>query len=135
MGCGNGALILAVAPRRRPDGHVVGLDLSQPMLAEAHRRSEAAGLRNTTFEHGDAQIHPLPDGGFDALMSRFGVMFFADPAAAFANLTRSLRPGGRLVVACSPNRPQPASDPHPARHLVAPSPATWQQKGRVIVVG
>jgi SAM-dependent methyltransferase len=100
VGCGSGALTLAVAPQVVPDGAVVGLDLSRPMLSEAQRRVAAAGLDNVTLEHGDAQVHPLPDASFDVVMSRFGVMFFTEPAAAFANLVRSLRPGGRLVFAC-----------------------------------
>jgi SAM-dependent methyltransferase len=58
------------------------------------------------FEQGDAQVHPLPAGGFDVAVSRFGVMFFADPVAAFANVARALAPGGRLAFAC----PQAAAD-------------------------
>lgn len=100
VGCGNGALALAIGPRVAPDGDVTGLDLSGPMLAVARRRAEEAGLDNVAFEKGDAQVHPLPEAGFDAVVSRFGVMFFDDPTAAFANLRRALRPGGRLVVAC-----------------------------------
>jgi SAM-dependent methyltransferase len=100
VGCGNGALALAVAPQVAPAGDVVGLDLSRPMLAEARRRADAAGLGNTRFDHGDAQVHPVPEAAFDVVMSRFGVMFFADPAAAFANLAHALRPGGRLVFGC-----------------------------------
>ena len=96
VGCGNGALALAVAPRV---GEVVGLDISGPMLDCARRRAVDAGLANVTFEKGDAQVHPLPEGGFDAAMSRFGVMFFEDPAAAFANIGQGLRPGGRMVFA------------------------------------
>lgn len=97
VGCGNGALCLAIAPRV---AEVVGLDVSGPMLANAARRVAEAGLGNVAFEKGDAQVHPLPDASFDAAVSRFGVMFFDDPAAAFANIARMLRPGGRLVFAC-----------------------------------
>jgi SAM-dependent methyltransferase len=100
VGCGNGALSLAVAPRVAPSGSVCGLDLSGPMLAVARRRAEDAGLDNVSFEQGDAQEHPLPEATFDATTSRFGVMFFEDPVAAFANLGRALRPDGRLVFAC-----------------------------------
>jgi SAM-dependent methyltransferase len=70
------------------------------MLAMATTRARAAGLENVRFERGDAQVHALPDAGFDAVVSRFGVMFFDDPHAAFANLARSLRSGGRVVFAC-----------------------------------
>ncbi|HEX9969679.1 MAG TPA: methyltransferase domain-containing protein [Acidimicrobiales bacterium] len=97
IGCGNGALSLALAPAV---GSVVGLDISGPMLAKAAERAEAAGLANVRFEKGDAQVHELPAGSFDAAVSRFGVMFFEDPVAAFANIGRMLRSGGRLVFAC-----------------------------------
>ena len=100
VGCGNGALALAVAPRVDPDGSVLGLDLSGPMLANARRRAADAGLANIAFEHGDAQVVALAEASFDAAVSRFGVMFFEDPVAAFANIGRALRPGGRLVFAC-----------------------------------
>jgi SAM-dependent methyltransferase len=100
VGCGNGALSLAIGSRVAPEGSVLGLDISGPMLAVATRRARAAGQGNVIFERGDAQVHDLPDGEFDAVVSRFGVMFFDDPHAAFANLARALRPGGRLVFAC-----------------------------------
>jgi SAM-dependent methyltransferase len=76
------------------------LDISGPMLAMAISRARSAGLENVRFERGDAQVHGLPGAGFDTVVSRFGVMFFDDPHAAFANLARSLRSGGRVVVAC-----------------------------------
>jgi SAM-dependent methyltransferase len=93
-------LSLAIGPLVAPDGSVLGLDVSGPMLAMAITRARAAGLENVRFERGDAQVHALPDAGFDALVSRFGVMFFDDPHVAFANLARSLRSGGRVVFAC-----------------------------------
>lgn len=73
------------------------MDISAEMLEEARRRSAAEGLRNAMFEQGDAQFHGFPTGSFDLCISRFGVMFFADPAAAFANIGRAMRPGARLV--------------------------------------
>lgn len=97
VGCGNGALSLALGPVVES---VVGLDISGPMLTTAASRAASAGLSNVTFEKGDAQVHDLPDASFDAAVSRFGVMFFEDPAAAFANIRRMVRPGGRLVFAC-----------------------------------
>jgi len=100
VGCGNGALSLAIGPLVAPDGSVVGLDISGPMLAMATARARVADLENVHFEQGDAQVHRLPDAGFDAIVSRFGVMFFDDPDAAFANLARSMRSGGRVVFAC-----------------------------------
>ncbi|MER7129368.1 class I SAM-dependent methyltransferase [Streptosporangium saharense] len=97
VGCGNGRLT-RLAAGRAVRGHAVGVDLSAPMLGRARAGAEAEGLANVTFEQGDAQVHPLAPGGFDVAVSRFGIMFFADPVAAFANLGRALRPGGRLAM-------------------------------------
>jgi SAM-dependent methyltransferase len=100
MGCGNGALSLAISSVVASGGSVLGLDISGPMLAAAAGRAERSGRDNVTFERGDAQVHPLPDAAFDAVVSRFEVMFFDDPAAAFVNLARTLRRGGRIVFTC-----------------------------------
>ena len=100
VGCGNGGVALELARRVGPTGAVVGVDLSGPMLAVGRRRAEEAGLPNATFEQADAQTHAFEAGAFDAVTSRFGVMFFDDPVAAFANLHRAVRPGGRLAVLC-----------------------------------
>jgi SAM-dependent methyltransferase len=100
VGCGNGALSLAIAPLVAPAGFVVGLDISAPMLEVAAQRAHAGRVSNAIFEHGDAQTYQLEEGAFDAMVSRFGVMFFDDPDAAFANLARSLRRGGRIVFTC-----------------------------------
>jgi SAM-dependent methyltransferase len=100
VGCGNGGLALAIAERVGPEGEVVGLDLSAPMLGAARSRAEAAGARNVTFIEGDAQRYALEAGSFDRVVSRFGVMFFDDPVAAFANLRRVLNDSGRLTFAC-----------------------------------
>ena len=99
VGCGCGATTLAAARVIAP-GQAVGLDLSGPRLARARATAEAAGLPNTAFEQGDAQVHPLGPARFDAVISRFGTMFFADPVAAFANIRSATRPGGRLVFVC-----------------------------------
>jgi SAM-dependent methyltransferase len=95
IGCGNGQLTRLAAARARS---ALGVDLSGPMLATA--RARAAEVPNVTFEQGDVQVHPFPDGAFDLAVSRFGVMFFADPVAAFANVRRALSPGGRLAFLC-----------------------------------
>jgi SAM-dependent methyltransferase len=100
VGCGNGALSLAIAPQVAPSGFALGLDISGPMLEAARQRAHAARLSNAIFEHGDAQTYQLEAAAFDAMVSRFGVMFFDDPDAAFANLARSLRRGGRIVFTC-----------------------------------
>ena len=97
VGCGAGRSSSAAA-RAAVDGHVVGLDLSAPLLALARRRAEAAGLTNVTFVQGDAQVHPFQPAAFDVVLSRFGVMFFGNPSAAFANIARAVRPGGRLAM-------------------------------------
>jgi SAM-dependent methyltransferase len=99
IGCGCGATTLAAALAVAPSGKAHGLDLSAPMLAVARRRAEALGLTNVSLIQADAQTHELSAGSFDAAISRFGTMFFADPEAAFANLARALLPGGRLCIA------------------------------------
>ena len=99
VGCGCGGTTLAAARLVAP-GQATGLDLSGPMLARARSGAEAAGLSNAVFQQGDAQVHELEPGTFGTVISRFGVMFFADPVAAFANIRSATRPGGRLVFAC-----------------------------------
>jgi SAM-dependent methyltransferase len=95
VGCGNGATTLEAARRVGPRGTVVGLDPSGPMLAVAKER--AAQLDNVEFIRADAQVHDFSGGNFDVLVSRFGLMFFVDPYAAFANMARALHSGGRMV--------------------------------------
>lgn len=99
VGCGCGDTSLELARRVGPEGEVLGLDISGPMLEVGRRRAAEAGAEGLEFRQADAQTAALP-GGRDAVFSRFGVMFFSDPAAAFANLRRSLRPGGRLAFVC-----------------------------------
>ena len=100
VGCGTGATLLRLAAAVGTDGHVLGCDVSAPMLALARQRISAAGVRNVELVQADAQSHEFAENAFDLLVSRFGVMFFADPRAAFANLRRALRPGGRLAFVC-----------------------------------
>lgn len=100
IGCGCGQTSLELASEVGPDGAVLGADISAPMLAIARRRAAEAGLANVRFIEADAQTHPFAPGGVDAVFSRFGVMFFADPPAAFANIHRAVRPGGRLGFVC-----------------------------------
>jgi len=100
VGCGNGALGRAAARR---GATVTGVDISAPMLARARARAAAEDL-TVDYLEADAQVQPFA-GGFDAVVSRFGVMFFADPTAAFANLARALEPGGRLAFACWQGQP------------------------------
>jgi SAM-dependent methyltransferase len=100
VGCGCGGTTLEIARRVAPGGRALGLDISRPMLARARARAASAGAPGAAFVEADAQTVPLEAGAFDAVFSRFGVMFFADPVAAFANLRRALRPGGRLTFVC-----------------------------------
>lgn len=100
IGCGCGDATLELARRAGPSGSVTGLDVSAPMLGAAQRRAAAEGLGNATFERADAQVHAFAAASYDALFSRFGVMFFTDPRLAFTNLRGALRPGGRLAFAC-----------------------------------
>jgi SAM-dependent methyltransferase len=96
VGCGSG-LTSRDAARRAGDGHVLGVDLSSPMLELARRLADREGVSNVTFEQCDAQVHPFPDAHFDVVLSRSGLMFFGDFRVAFTNLARALRPGGRLT--------------------------------------
>jgi SAM-dependent methyltransferase len=99
IGCGNGLTSRDAARAAGEQGEVLGVDLSGPMLARAAQLAKDEGLGNVRFEQGDAQVYPFPQDAFDAVMSRFGVMFFADPVAAFTNIASAVRPGGRLVMA------------------------------------
>jgi SAM-dependent methyltransferase len=98
VGCGAGATTVAFAQKVGPSGHVMGIDISGPMLARA-RENLPAGL-SAEFVLADATIYPFEPARFDLLASRFGVMFFADPARSFANLHKAMRPSGRLAFAC-----------------------------------
>ena len=100
IGCGNGDTAVAAGRAVGHDGSVLGVDLSEDMLGVARARVAAAGLTNTTFVAADATTFAPDEAGFDLAVSRFGVMFFDDPVAAFTNIRRLLAPGGRLVFAC-----------------------------------
>ncbi|MQA77284.1 MAG: methyltransferase domain-containing protein [Streptosporangiales bacterium] len=97
VGCGTGESTREAA-RAAIGGSALGVDLSVPLLDHARRLTEEEGLRNVAYEQADVQVHRFPPGAFDLCISRFGVMFFADPVAAFTNIARALRPGARLVV-------------------------------------
>ena len=98
MGCGTGASSIALAERVGPSGQVLGVDVSAPMLARAAERLPAGAP--VKFVHADATTYQFEPADFDLLFSRFGVMFFAEPARAFANLRTALKPSGRLAFAC-----------------------------------
>jgi SAM-dependent methyltransferase len=97
IGCGTGQTTRAAA-RLAATGSALGVDIAEAMIARARALAAAEGQHNVHFEHGDAQIHELASQYFDLAMSRYGTMFFRDPIAAFRNVGRALRPGGRLVM-------------------------------------
>jgi SAM-dependent methyltransferase len=141
IGCGGGETARDLARAVAPDGTVVGIDLSAAVLAFARRTAQ--GCERIRFVQADAQAYPFEPASFDAAFSRFGVMFFADPTAAFINIRRSLKPNGRLAFVCwraleenpldiLPLRaasaylpPQPAHDPD------APGPFAFANPDRV----
>jgi SAM-dependent methyltransferase len=98
VGCGCGATTIALAPKVGTTGHVLGIDISAAMLARA-RQVTPAGLP-VDFVLADATVYPFDPASFDLLVSRFGVMFFSEPALSFANMRKALRPSGRLAFAC-----------------------------------
>jgi SAM-dependent methyltransferase len=100
IGCGTGTTTVQLATSVAPGGSVEGLDISPSMVAAAQQRAESAGVGNASFTVADAQAHPFEAGAYDLVFSRFGVMFFSDPVAAFTNMRSALRPGGRLVFSC-----------------------------------
>ena len=100
IGCGTGATTRDFAQAVGPDGSVLGLDISNSMLAQARTSAAAQGLTNASFTCADAQTSPLDAARYNHIVSRFGVMFFADPVAAFTNLYSSLATGGQLTMAC-----------------------------------
>jgi SAM-dependent methyltransferase len=97
IGCGTG-LTTREAARAAAPGRVLGVDVSERMLERARQLTAAERLDNVSYELGDAQVHRFDAAGFDVAISRFGTMFFADPATAFGNIATALRPGGRLVL-------------------------------------
>jgi SAM-dependent methyltransferase len=139
IGCGCGETTLELARRVGGGGRVLAADISAPMLAIAEQRARAEGLAQARFIQADAQTHPFDPA--DGAFSRFGVMFFADPVAAFANIRRALAPSGRLAFVCWQAlgrngwinvaasaigpllpAPLPASDPH------APGPFAFAER-------
>jgi SAM-dependent methyltransferase len=99
IGCGCGDTTI-LAARATPSGHALGADLSRIQVAEARRLAASAGVPNARFEVADVQVHPFQAGIFDVVLSNFGAMFFDNPAAAFGNVRKALRHGGRLAFLC-----------------------------------
>lgn len=97
IGCGAGVSSRAAA-LVASSGTVLGIDASGPLVKRAQERSRAEGVTNTTFEHGDVHVFPFQPTSFDVAISRLGAMYFHEPVAAFTNVARSLRAGGRLAL-------------------------------------
>jgi SAM-dependent methyltransferase len=98
IGCGCGATALALASYIGPTGHVLGVDISEPMLARA--RDLTPDGAPVDFVQADATVYPFPPAAFDRLVSRFGVMFFAQPEISFSNMRKALKAGGGVTFAC-----------------------------------
>src|ERR1700676_1880155 len=126
VGCGCGATTVAFAQKVGPGGHVLGVDVSAPMLARA-RQIAPTGLP-VDFVLADATVYPFVSASFDLLVSRFGVMFFADPALSFANLRKALRPSGRLTFACW-------RDPRDNPFFMAPLQAVYKHAPKLPQLG
>jgi ubiquinone/menaquinone biosynthesis C-methylase UbiE len=118
--------ILLVAEKIAPGGRVLGIDVSGPMLERA-RQIAPAGLP-VDFVLADATIHPFDPAGFDLLVSRFGVMFFAEPVRSFTNLRKALKPRGRLALACW-------REPRENPFFMAPLQAVYKHAPRLPQVG
>ncbi|MEM7171651.1 MAG: methyltransferase domain-containing protein [Pseudomonadota bacterium] len=99
VGCGTGAFTMALGHQVGASGQVLGLDIAAPLLERAEQRRQAAGMDQLCYRQADAQTHSFDGRSLDLIASRFGVMFFDDPVAAFANMRQALRPGGRLYFA------------------------------------
>ncbi|WP_031372946.1 class I SAM-dependent methyltransferase [Lysobacter antibioticus] len=99
IGCGAGATSFELVRAVGSGGRVVGVDVSEPLVGRAQERAQALGLP-VEFRLADASRPLFAPHSFDLLYSRFGVMFFDDPVAAFAELRKTLKPGGRLAFAC-----------------------------------
>src|SRR6516164_6069134 len=133
IGCGTGALTLPLAAAVGETGRVVAIDISEPMLGLARQRVAERDLHNVTLQLGDAQVFAFEKAAFDLATSRMGVMFFADPAAAFRNIGGALKPGARLVFACwaplEENRHWLISYEIALRHLGPPAPPPVHEPG------
>ena len=121
VGCGTGTTLLRLAEAVGPAGRVLGVDISEQQLTLARERIAVVVQAQVMLD--DAATHDFPPGAFDLVFTRFGVMFFADPIAAFTNIRRALKPGGRLALAVfrpGPENPWATASIAAIRHLVPP---------------
>jgi SAM-dependent methyltransferase len=132
LGCGTAATTLELGRRVTSSGSVTGVDVSAPMLELARQRASDAGLGHVSFHQADVAAAPLAElagGPVDGAFSRFGVMFFLDPVAAFANVAAALRPGGRLsLIVWQPVQENPWMSV-PTLAALGPLGATWAPAG------
>lgn len=132
VGCGGGLPTIEAAAAVAPAGHATGADISADLLELARSRATEAGVANVSFVTADVQIDDIPGAPFDAVFSRLGVMFFADPIEAFTNIRGQMRAGARLVFVCfqgfDANSWYPArvlskyAPPRPPSRFASPSP-------------
>lgn len=146
IGCGCGSTSLELAERVAPHGAVLGVDISAPLLAIAAERAAKGDVTTVSFVRSDAQTHAFDAGSFDAAFSRFGVMFFDDPVAAFSNVRRALVTGGALTFLCwrAPTENEwvrvpiqavlPLLEPPTPPKPGAPGPFSFAERERVIAV-
>lgn len=106
VGCGAGATSIEIAQQVGVRGSVTGLDISPVLVAEATKRTKMLGLDHVRFILGDAAVASLPTAQASGIVSRFGIMFFSNPHAAFAHMHGFLKSGGRLSIACWGPLPQ-----------------------------
>jgi SAM-dependent methyltransferase len=126
VGCGAGASSFALAQKVGSTGRVLGVDVSAPMLTRA-RQITPKGMP-VDFVRADATVYPFEPESFDLLASRFGVMFFADPALSFANMRKALKPSGRLAFACW-------RDPRDNPFFMAPLQAVYKHVPKLPPIG
>jgi SAM-dependent methyltransferase len=142
VGCGTGSTAVAVARLLAGSGRCTGIDVSEPMIAAARARAERKRAP-ASFVCADAQVYPFQDRSFDMIISRFGVMFFADPVQAFANLRRAAKDGAGLrfvswrsaaenpFMTTAERAAAPLLPDLPERRPDAPGPFALADEGRV----
>lgn len=142
VGCGTGSTAVAVARVLGESGRCTGIDVSEPMIAAARARAERERVP-ASFVCADAQAYAFEDRSFDMIISRFGVMFFANPVQAFANLRRAAKDGAGLRFVCwrsaaenpfmttAERAAAPLLPDLPARQPDAPGPFALADEGRV----
>jgi len=99
VACGTGLVSIAAATSVRPEGHVIGVDISERMIDRARIRAKDRNVSNVSFERMGAENLDLPDAAFDVVLCSLGLMYVPDPARALQEMARVLRPGGRVAMA------------------------------------